>query len=65
MASKLARKAPAADAMRETPPATARPVRQDAAPLRDSLDPLILALTRAVERQAPSRPTGLRNDLAG
>jgi hypothetical protein len=65
MAPKSARKAVAAEAMREPSPAAARPVRQDAAPLRDSLDPLILALTRAVDRQAPSRPFGRRNDRAG
>jgi hypothetical protein len=56
MAAKVARKVDPAET-----PAPARPPPGTAAP-RGSLDPLIQALTRAVDRQAPARPSVLRKN---
>lgn len=59
MAAKLARKA---KAIETAEPAQAQVWRAEPAPSRGgSLDPLILALTRAVDRQAPAQPSGQRD----
>jgi hypothetical protein len=63
MARQLPRQAPAPDA--ELMSAALRQPLTASATQRGSLDPLVLALTRALDRQALVRATGQRDDLAG